>query len=59
MFNHVNETGYGKFTKCAVDFRNLIDFIVNETPDDTIVYLLHHIDKDEQGFIKAKHKENA
>ena len=54
MFNHVNETGYGKFTKCAVDFRNLIDFIVNETPDDTIVYLLHHIDKDEQGFIKAK-----
>lgn len=54
MFNHVKDVGYGKFTQCAVDFRNLIDFIVNGTSADTIVYLLHHVDRDDNGFIKAK-----
>ncbi|WP_075580789.1 hypothetical protein [Acidaminococcus massiliensis] len=54
LFDHVKDVGYSKFTQCAVDFRNLIDFIVRQTGPDVIVYLLHHIDRDENGYIKAK-----
>lgn len=54
LFDHVKDMGYGKFTQCAVDFRNLIDFIVRQTPPDVIVYLLHHTERDDNGFIKAK-----
>lgn len=54
MFDHAKEVGYAKFTNCALDFRNLIDFIVRGTSPDTLVYLLHHIDRDDQGYIKAK-----
>ncbi|MBQ5625100.1 MAG: hypothetical protein IIU95_05140 [Phascolarctobacterium sp.] len=54
LFDRAKEVGYAKFTDCAVNFRNLIDYIVTETTDDTIVYLLHHTDRDEQGYIKAK-----
>lgn len=54
LFDHVKDMGYGKFTQCAVDFRNLIDFIVQDTPPDVIVYLLHHTERDDNGYIKAK-----
>lgn len=54
LFDRAKEVGYTKFTDCAVNFRNLIDFIVNQTTDDTIVYMLHHIDRDDNGYIKAK-----
>lgn len=54
LFDRAKEIGFTKFTDCAVNFRNLIDFIVNHTTDDTIVYLLHHIDRDDNGYIKAK-----
>lgn len=54
LFDRAKEVGYAKFTDCAVNFRNLINYIVTETTDDTIVYLLHHTDRDEQGYIKAK-----
>ncbi len=54
MFDHAKDVGYSKFTQCALDFRNLLDFIVRQIPDDVIVYLLHHIDRDDNGYIKAK-----
>lgn len=54
MFDKAKEVGYGKFTDIALDFKNLIDFIIRKTPDDVIVYFLHHIDTDESGHIKAK-----
>lgn len=54
LFDHVKDMGYGKFTQCAVDFRNLINFIVRDTLPDVIVYLLHHTERDDNGFIKAK-----
>lgn len=54
LFDRAKEVGYTKFTDCAVNFRNLIDFIVNQTTDDTIVYMLHHIGRDDNGYIKAK-----
>jgi len=54
MFDKAQETGYGKFTVCALNFKALLDTIIKDTPPDCIVYLLHHIDKDENGRIKAK-----
>jgi len=52
-FEKVNETGYGKFTQNAKHFYNLIQYIIS-LPEDTIVYLLHHTEKNEKGMIKAK-----
>lgn len=53
-FDHAKETGYGKFTNMALNFRNLIDFVVRKTPNDVIVYFLHHTERDENGKLKAK-----
>lgn len=53
-FDHAKETGYGKFTNMALNFRNLINFIVTQTPDDVIVYMLHHTELSEDGKLKAK-----
>lgn len=54
MFDRAKETGYGKFTDIALDFKNLLTFIITETPADVIVYFLHHTEVDESGRIKAK-----
>ena len=54
MFNKAKETGYSKFTDIALDFRNLIQFIVSAVPDDVIVYFLHHTEQTDTGKIKAK-----
>lgn len=53
-FDHAKETGYGKFTNMALNFRNLIDFIIRCTPADCIVYMLHHTELSEDGKLKAK-----
>lgn len=53
-FDHAKETGYGKFTNMALNFRNLIDFIIRGTPPDCIVYMLHHTELSEDGKLKAK-----
>ncbi|AGX43985.1 hypothetical protein [Clostridium saccharobutylicum] len=54
MFDRAKETGYNKFTDMALNFRNLIQFIITGTPDDVIVYFLHHIETTPEGKIKAK-----
>ena len=54
FFDRAKETGYQKFTDLAVSFRNLIDFVIRRTPEDVIVYFLHHTEVDETGRIKAK-----
>lgn len=54
MFDRAKETGYGKFTDVALNFRNLIQFIISGVPDDVIVYFLHHSEQTETGKIKAK-----
>ena len=54
MFDRAKETGYGKFTDVALNFRNLIQFIITGTPNDVIVYFLHHSEQTETGKIKAK-----
>ena len=55
FFSRATETGYGKFTDLALNFKNLLDFVTNETPPDTIVYFLHHTESvAETGKTKAK-----
>lgn len=54
MFDRAKETGYGKFTDIALRFRNMLSFVARNTPDDTVVYFLHHTEETETGKIKAK-----
>jgi hypothetical protein len=54
FFDRAGEVGYQKFTDMALNFRNLIHFIIRKTPDDVIVYMLHHTDTDANGKVKAK-----
>lgn len=54
FFDRAKETGYQKFTDIALNFRNLIQFVIRETPADVIVYFLHHTEKREDGSVKAK-----
>lgn len=54
MFDRAKETGYNKFTDVALNFRTLVDRIIRNTPDDVIVYFLHHTEQTETGKIKAK-----
>lgn len=53
-FDHAKETGYAKFTNLALNFKNLISFVINQTPDDVIVYFLHHTELADDGRLKAK-----
>lgn len=54
MFDRAKDVGYGKFTDVALNFRNLVDFIIRGTPADYIVYLLHHVETTDTGKVKAK-----
>lgn len=54
MFDRAKETGYNKFTDVALNFRGIVDHIIKNTPDDVIVYFLHHTETTETGKIKAK-----
>lgn len=54
LFERAKETGYGKFTEIAVSFYSLLQFIIQKTPADCIVYLLHHTETNDTGKIKAK-----
>ena len=54
MFKTAKETGYNKFTDMALHFYNLIQHIIKNTPDDVIVYFLHHTETTADGKIKAK-----
>lgn len=46
--------GFEKFTDMALNFYNLIQFVIKELPNDKIVYFLGHIDTDNQGKEKFK-----
>lgn len=54
MFNRTKEKGYDKFTDMAMNFYNLIQTVIIGTPDDVIVYFLHHTQRDDSGRIRAK-----
>ena len=54
FFDHAKETGYKKFTDMAFNFYDLIKFIMTNTPEDTIVYFMHHTEIGNDGKLKAK-----
>lgn len=54
LFNRAKEKGYDKFTDIAVRFEKMLDYIIKSTPDDCIVYLLHHCETTDAGKVKAK-----
>ena len=54
FFDRAKETGYQKFTDIALNFRNLIQFVITQTPPDCIVYFLHHVERTDDGHVKAK-----
>ncbi|MCI9015765.1 MAG: hypothetical protein HFJ53_01145 [Clostridia bacterium] len=53
-FDRAKETGWGKNIDLASNFKNLIQFVIKNTPKDTIVYFLHHTEISDSGAIKAK-----
>jgi len=53
-FSRAKEKSYDKFTDFALNFYNLIQSAILYTSDDTVIYFLHHIDRDDTGYIKAK-----
>lgn len=53
-FDRAKDTGYGKFTDMALNFYNLVRFVIENTPADCIVYFLHHTEHTEDGRTKAK-----
>lgn len=54
FFDRAKETGYNKFTDIALHFRDLVKYVVENTPEDVIVYFLHHTELDGDGVLKAK-----
>lgn len=54
FFDRALEKGYDKFTQMAVNFNNLIQFVIKQTPPDCIVYFLHHTEESKSGILKAK-----
>ncbi len=54
-FSRAKEAGFGKFTDFALNFYNLVQFVIKNTPPDVIVYFLHHTESDSNtGKVKAK-----
>lgn len=53
-FEKANITGYGKFTEMAKNYEEMLRVIQEDTSPDTIVYVMQHIDTDENGKVKAK-----
>lgn len=54
FFDRAKETGYNKFTDMGLHFRDLIHLVNTQTPNDVIVYFLHHTQMGEDGRLRAK-----
>ena len=52
-FRRAKETGYGKFTDMALNFERVIEWST-QTSEDTIVYIIMHVDRDANGHVKPK-----
>ena len=53
-FDKAQIAGYGKFTEMAKNYEEMLRTIQEDTPPDTIVYVMQHVDTDETGKVKAK-----
>lgn len=54
FFDRAKETGFNKFTDIGLNFKNLIQFVITNTPADCIVYFLHHVETSAENKLKAK-----
>lgn len=54
FFDRAMEKGYDKFTQMALNFKDLIQFVITGTPQDCIVYFLHHTETADDGTVRAK-----
>lgn len=54
LMRRAKENGYGKFTDIALNLWNLFQLVINELPEDTIVYFMAHIERDNEGNEKYK-----
>lgn len=53
-FRRAKEIGYTKFVDMALAENNLIQFVIRQTPPDTIVYFLRHVEEFDNGRVRAK-----
>ena len=53
-FDKANIVGYTKFTEMAKNYEEMLRVIQEDTSPDTIVYVMQHIETDENGKVKAK-----
>ena len=53
-FDKANIAGFTKFTEMAKNYEGMLRTIQEDTSPDTIVYVMQHIETDENGKIKAK-----
>lgn len=53
FLNRASEGGYQKYSEIGQHFYLLLEMI-RKMPDDKIVYLMHHIERSDDGFEKAK-----
>lgn len=53
-FSRCKEVGYSKFVDMALNEYNLIQFVIQKLPEDTIVFFLRHIETDTDGRVHAK-----
>lgn len=53
-FEKIKEKGYEKFVENGKHFYDMLKFIIEDLPKDTIVYLLHHTEITDLGITKAK-----
>lgn len=54
FFEHARETGYQKFTNLGKNFYDMLANIRDKTNNDTIVYLLSHVEQQADGKYKMK-----
>lgn len=53
-FDKAKIKNYDKFTDMAVSFKSLIDTIIDDLPNDMIVYFLNHVETTDAGKTKIK-----
>ena len=53
-FDKANIAGFTKFTEMAKNYEEMLRVIQEDTSPDTIVYVMQHIETDENGKVKAK-----
>ena len=53
-FDKANIAGFTKFVEMAKNYEEMLRVIQEDTSPDTIVYVMQHIETDENGKVKAK-----